>query len=129
MRKCDSCDCYADVDNPEVNLKLGNFTRDWYTNSQITHRDSRDLEWRCSIEGGNLLYRNSASNGDQLWYDINNAKNINLTIYKLDPCKNYIDIELVSGQELGPSGGPVPCIDMALTDVKDLENNDYLFIS
>ena len=132
VRKCDSCDCYADVDNPEVNLKLGNFTRDWYTNSQITHRDSRDLEWRCSIEGGNLLYRNSASNGDQLWYDINNAKNINLTIYKLDPCKNYIDIELalVSGQDVGPSGGPFPCFLMALTDVKDpMEKDDYLFIS
>lgn len=131
VRKCDSCDCYADVDDPEVNLKLGNYTKDWYTNSKITHRDSRDLEWRCSIDG-NLLYRNSASNDDQVWYDINNAENIELINHKLDPCKNYIDIELAlaSGQEVGQSGGPFPCFIMALTDVKDpIKNDDYLFIS
>ena len=132
VRKCDSCDCYADVDNPEVNLKLGNWTRDWYTNSQITPRDSKSLEWRCSIDGGNLLYRHSSSNDDQIWYDIKNSKNIELINHKLDPCKNYIDIELalVSGKEVGPSGVPLPCFLMALSDVKDpIENDDYLFIS
>ena len=133
VRQCDNeaCDCYADVDDPEVNLKLGNFTKDWYTASQVTHRDNRALEWRCSIDG-DLLYRNSASNGDQLWYDFKNKKNINLFHQKLDPCKNYIDIELalVSGQEVGESGSPIPCIFMALNDVKDpIENDDYLFIS
>ena len=133
VRQCENeaCDCYADVDDPEVNLKLGNFTKDWYTASQVTHRDNRALEWRCSIDG-DLLYRNSASNGDQLWYDFKNKKNINLFHQKLDPCKNYIDIELalVSGQEVGESGSPIPCIFMALNDVKDpIENDDYLFIS
>ena len=133
VRKCDdeACDCYADVDDPQVNLKLGNFTKDWYTASQVTHRDNRALEWRCSIDG-DLLYRNSAVNGDQLWYDFKNKKNINLFHQKLDPCKNYIDIELalVSGQEVGESGSPIPCIFMALNDVKDpIENDDYLFIS
>ena len=130
VRQCDSCDCYSEVDNPGVNLKLGNYTRDWYTASQVTHRDARDLEWRCSIDG-DLLYRNSASQDDQVWYDIKNTENIILINHKLDPCKNYIDIELAleSGQEVGTSGSRIPCILMALTDNDPIKNDDYLFIS
>lgn len=130
VRQCDSCDCYSEVDNPGVNLKLGNYTRDWYTDSQVTHRDARDLEWRCSVDG-DLLYRNSASQDDQVWYDIKNTENIILINHKLDPCKNYIDIELAldSGQEVGASGDLIPCILMALTDNDPIKNDDYLFIS
>ena len=130
VRQCDSCDCYSEVDNPAVNLKLGNYTKDWYTASKVTHRDARDLEWRCSIDG-DLLYRNSASQDDQVWYDIKNTENIILINHKLDPCTSYIDIELAldSGQEVGASGSRIPCILMALTDNDPIDNDDYLFIS
>ena len=132
VKNCQSCDCYTSVEDPKVNIKLGNFTKDWYTDSHISLRDSKSIgpEWQCTIDG-TVRYRNSISNNDSVWYDITKGINVNLINQKLDPCKGYIDIELAleTGQQRQAFGNPNQCIIEALRDEDQIEDDDYLFIS
>ena len=109
VKNCQSCDCYTSVEDPKVNIKLGNFTKDWYTDSHISLRDSKSIgpEWQCTIDG-TVRYRNSISNNDSVWYDITKGINVNLINQQLDPCKGYIDIELAleTGQQRQAFGNP-----------------------